>query len=388
MISLLATTFLVIFIAPYFSKIEGALVLIPLIALLSIFDNLRDFIIAYLRGLEKMEWEAFIMIAMNTIMVITGFIVLKISPTSKTFLLSYVISTAFSVFLAVFIIRNQIIKAFNNFDKKIALQTIIGCWPIAISSLIGAFMLNTDMIMLGWWRTAEEIGFYSAGQRIVLILYTLPMFLASGIFPAISRFIKQKNREKEKFLNEKSFTLIFLISTPLVIGGVILAKPIIEFLYGKEYLAGTMSLQILLFTLLLIFPGILISNLILAHNQQKKVIWYWTAGAVSNIAFNALLIPYYGIVGSSIATVAAQLINYGLTWRYIKKISDFKTFRYLKKIFLAAVLMGILSFILNKTGLNVIINIIISAAFYFGALYILKEKILEEIKFLLMAVRK
>jgi hypothetical protein len=49
--------------------------------------------------------------------------------------------------------------------------------------------------------------------------------------------------------------------------------------------------------------------------------------------------------------------------------------------------MGIFTFILNKTELNVFINIILSAGVYLGLLYILKEKILEEIKPLIKAVK-
>src|SRR3989344_6207032 len=44
------TSALIIFIAPKFSNIEKAIVLLPFVALLVIFDNLRDFILAYFRG--------------------------------------------------------------------------------------------------------------------------------------------------------------------------------------------------------------------------------------------------------------------------------------------------------------------------------------------------
>jgi hypothetical protein len=54
----------------------------------------------------------------------------------------------------------------------------------------------------------------------------------------------------------------------------------------------------------------------------------------------------------------------------------------------AAVLMGTLSFILNKIGLSVLVNITISGAFYIAALCLLKENLVEEGKFLLKVIRK
>ncbi len=126
------------------------------------------------------------------------------------------------------------------------------------------------------------------------------------------------------------------------------------------------------------FPGPFLSKLIMSHNQQKKVVKYVAAGAFGNIIFNALLIPIYGIVGAAITTIATYSLYYGFAWRQMKKITELKALPYLKKITAAAVIMGIFTFIFNKFGLNVILNIISSTAIYFGMLYLLKEKILGE----------
>ncbi|MBI5305999.1 flippase [Candidatus Wolfebacteria bacterium] len=379
---LLITALLVIFIAPYFSKIETAKYLIPFVAFLVIFDGIRDFSIAYWRGREKMELEAVTTTIMNITIMAAGFAILSVSSTSQSLLFSYIASVGVAAFLSIFLLWKQFSKIFIYFDKKIIREILNNCWPIAFSGIIGTFMLNTDIVMLGWWRTAEEIGYYSADQRIVGILYTLPAIIASSIFPAVSKLIKQNEKEKTRVLNEKSISAIFSIAIPLVIGDVILAKPLIELFFGQEYIPAILSFKILIFTVLMTFSGTIISNLIMAHNQQKKFFKYVALGALGNIAFNALLIPSYGINGAAIATLLSQSIYYGLSWRLIKKIDDFSTLKRLKKIIVAAIIMGIFSFSLNKLGLNVIINIIVSSGIYFGILYLLKEEIINEIKVL------
>ncbi|MEK7087233.1 MAG: polysaccharide biosynthesis C-terminal domain-containing protein, partial [Patescibacteria group bacterium] len=273
------------------------------------------------------------------------------------------------------------------FDKKIIREILNNCWPIALSAMIGTFMINTDIIMLGWLRTAEEIGYYSANQRIISILYTLPVIIASSIFPAVSRLIKQNEKEKTRTLNEKSISAIFSIAIPLVIGGVILAKPLIELFFGQEYIPAITAFKILIFTVLLTFSGAIISNVIMAHNQQKRVFKYVASGALGNVVFNALLIPSYGINGAAIATLLSQSIYYGLSWRHVKKIDNFFTLKHLKKIIVSALIMGFFSFLLNKFGLNVIINIIISSGIYFGMLYLLKEKIINEVNELFARIK-
>lgn len=380
------TSVLIIFAAPKFSNIEEIVVLLPFVALLVVFDNLRDLIFAYFKGIEKMEWEAFLVVIMNITIALTGFIVLSFYKTAGALLFSYIASVAILSAASFYFIKNLIIKIFKDFDKKIALQFFHDCWPLAFTGLFGVFMLNIDIVMLGWWRTLEEIGYYSASQRVVQILYVLPAILASSAFPTMARFIKQNESGKAKILNEKSMVALYFIAIPLAIGGIVLASPIIELLFGKEYLPASQSFQILLATLLINFPGAVLSNLIIARNQQTKLVGYVIAGSLSNVIFNTLLIPSFGISGAAIATLISQSVYFAPVWLKIKKISNFNTLRYLKKIIAGAVIMGIFSFVLNKLDLNVIINIILSAGIYFSILYLLKESIILEIKSLTKSI--
>ncbi len=382
------TAALIIFIAPKFSNIEEAVGLLPFVALLVFFDNLRDFIFAYFRGIEKMEREAFLTVLMNTAIAVTGFIVLNFYKTAGALLFSYIASVVILSIAAIYFIKNLIAGIFKDFDKEIFKQFVRDSWPLAFTSLFGIFMLNIDIIMLGWWRTPEEIGYYSASQRIVQILYTMPAIIASAVFPAISRFIKNKDIEKTRLLNEKTMSALYFAAIPMAIGGIILANPIIEFLFGKEYLPASISFQILIITLLIQFPAAILSNLVIAHNQQKQLFKYACAGSISNVVFNALFIPILGIAGSAIATIIALTTYYTPIWLKIKQIENFYTFRHLKKIIIAGIIMGIFGYAANRVlGLNVLANITACAAIYFIALYLMKEKIIEEIKLLFEKIK-
>ena len=166
-----------------------------------------------------------------------------------------------------------------------------------------------------------------------------------------------------------------------------LSGPLIKLVYGDQYLPTVPVFQILIFTVLIIFPATLIGNSLLAYHKQKKLAVYMGIAATGNIVFNAILIPFYGIIGAAIATIATQLLSNSLSWRLMKKINNFYTFRHLKKIIICALAMGIFSLIFNKLGVSVIINIILSAGIYFSALYLIKEKLLDEIKGLVRLVR-
>jgi len=379
-ITLLAlTAVLIIFIAPHITNIEMAKALVPLVAILVIADGLREFSIAFLRGMERMETEAFIVTIMNVTIMAAGFAILAVQQTARALLYSYIASVVAAAVLAVLILRRYYGHIFRYVSIDRIRYIVKTSWPIAFSSMLGIFMLNTDMVMLGWWRTAEEIGYYAVGQRIIQVLYTLPALLASATFPMLSRLVKEQS-PRERDLNETSMTMIYLAALPLAMGGIIVAPDLIELVFGPQYLPAVLSFRILLLTPLLAFPAILLSNLVVAHNQQRPTLKYVAVGAGGNIIFNAVLIPLLGIMGAAIATLVAQLLNYGLIWRHMKKMSDFHTLRYLKKTAIAVSVMGIATILLKYAGVHVAANITISAIIYFALLWKMKEKTLLEMK--------
>ena len=384
---LIFTAILVIFLAPHFSKIEAAKKLLPFIALLPVFDGLRELSIALFRAKERMELEALITSITNLTMAVFGFVILSLAANAKTLTLTYIFSAGIGATTGIIILRKYFGKIISFFKKDLVKGIIASAWPYALLGVIGVFMLNIDIVMLGFLKTSTEVGLYSAGQKIVQLLYTLPAILAISFFPVLSRSIGQKDNAKARLLMEQGMAVIFLLAIPIAMGGIILNKEIINFLYGQQYLPAAFSFQILILTVFLIFPASFLGNYILAYDQQRKITPYAVLGSIGNIVLNALLIPFFGISGAAAATLLNQIIYYGLIWKLAKKINNFHTFRHLKKIIASAIIMGVAAFLLNQLGLPVLINIFISAGVYLGMLYLFKEKILGEAAFLLKAFK-
>lgn len=375
---LAGTSLLILFVAPYFSKIDEARILLPLVALLVIFDNLREFSNAFFRAKERMEYEALVTTSMNVVITIFGFIALAIATNAHSLMVSYVASAGAGFLAAAFILREEFKNIFRKFDRTLVKPMLQSAWPIALTGLLGALSLNVDIIMLGWFRSAEEIGFYSAGQKVIQVLYTLPAIIASALLPLSSRLVELKDNIKLRLLTEKGLTLVFALALPLTVGGVVLATPIILFLYGQEYIAGVDAFRVLIATLLAVFPGTVLGNIILAYDKQRKIAWYVGATSLSNVVMNLALIPSFGIVGAAAATIAAQIFYNGLVWQFVKKLVPFSITHHLTKIVLATLIMGVVIFLLSSLGTHVLITIAIGAASYFAVLALLRERIVVE----------
>lgn len=382
-ILLVLTGVIVIFAAPYISNIEIAKNLILLAALLIIVDGLRDFSSAFFRGKEKMELEALLTITSNVAIVLFGFLILQFFVTAEALVAAYIISAGAGTVLGIIILRNYYTNFLRFFKKNLLRPIISSALPIAFLSVLGAFMLNVDILMIGFFKSSSDVGLYSASQKIIQVLYLVPAIIASALFPIFSRLAKNNNHSAIKRIMERGMAAVYLVAIPLTVGGVLVGKNIIDLLYGSEYIQSALTFQILIITPLLVFPGILVSNYLLAYNKQKKLAPYAAMGAIGNVILNILLIPPFGIAGSAVATIGANLIYNTSAWRLAKKTNNFSTFKNLKKITAATLVMGVIVYTLNALGLHVLAVISISALVYLGILLLWKESTLTEVKSIL-----
>jgi len=320
----------VIIFFPYLTNIAAAAQIMPILIFVFAFDTLRDLGSALSRALEKMEIEALIQIFTNLAIVILGFIFLAIQKNIAALAFAYALGSALGLVAIIWTLREHFRNIVTHFNKSLIKPIIVTAWPFGLLSILGAIMLNTDIIMLGWMRSATEVGYYSAAQKIIQLLYVLPTLLATSIFPTLARNVKD-NPLIAKTILEKSVALVIIASVPIAAGGIILAQPIINLLFGSEYLPSVMTFKILMVTILIVYPSTLIGNAIFAYDHHKYFLIFVSAAAIGNAFFNALLIPPFGIEGAAISTIITQLISNTLIWRKMKSVSGFTVWPRLKE---------------------------------------------------------
>ncbi len=309
---------------PYLTKIEEASAIMPILILVFAFDTLRDLGSALSRALEKMEIEASIQIFTNFAIVVLGFVFLMLMPSSRSLAFAYAIGSGLGLAAIIFVLREHFLHIFKNFTKSLVKPILATAWPFGLMGLMGAIMLNTDIIMLGWLRSAAEVGYYSAAQKPIQLLYVLPALLATSIFPALARLAKSETGAA-KDLMKKYLSKVIAVSIPVTLAGILFPGLIMNILFGAQYAPAVASFQILMLTVLVVYPSTLIGNAIFAYDHQKAFVWFVAAAVFGNVFFNLILIPPFGIEGAAIATVLAQLLTNALIWRKWRTISTPKS---------------------------------------------------------------
>jgi O-antigen/teichoic acid export membrane protein len=372
-----------VWIAPLFTTIKEAKAVIPLLALMFFFESMKEFGFSLNRAFERMEKEALVKIINNSLIAFFGILFLVFGSRSpESLAAAYAIGSCLGAILIFWMLRDQVQTLLSNFSKKIIRAIFVSSWSLAILILVGSIMDKTDAVMLSYWKNATEIGWYSAAQKIFQFLLAVPVMISLATFPRFSRFA---NKDNEQFTSifEKSMRVLFLISLPIAIGGIIFGKELIMLLFGMQYLPAIPVFQIMMLLLPLAFSNILITNAIFAFDKQNKTVPYSIAGLILNITLNYVLIPHYGIIGSAIATVISWSFVVILLWIQLKKIQSFAFFSHVKKILFSACMMGVVSLTLKTLHIKIIPAIIISGVVYFTILHKAKEPLFQELKELL-----
>jgi O-antigen/teichoic acid export membrane protein len=376
---MMASVAIIVLVAPFFSTLPGAKALLPFVSLIIVFDGMRGFFSALFDAEEKMQWDAAAFLTTNLGVAVFGFIFLAVSATPLSFSIAYVAGTASGALLATWLLR----KRFRAILSGVSLQRMTAilktAWPFAIAGALGILLTNTDILIISWMRTAAEVGIYAAAIRIIQVLYIIPSIIQSSTLPVLARLAK-RDPLKFRFVFERIVAFIFLAAIPLSLGGAILGGGIMRLVFGAGYVAGSLAFSILMLTLSFDYAGGIIASGIFAHDHQKHLIVSAAIGGAGNVLFDLLFIPHWGIAGSAVATLIAQILSNGYLWYAMRRINPFHVLPRIRRPIIAGVLMGGATLLLAVAGTNLILNIVISSILYFATLYLMKEPLLAEMK--------
>lgn len=321
-----------VLLMPYLTNIKEAATLLPFAVLVFAFDTLRDLGAALSRALQKMQIEAGIGIFTNFAIVLLGFLFLTVRATSSSLAAAYALGSGLGFLLTGYILRDHFRNLRANFRPALIAPILKTAWPFGLLGLMGIINLNTDILMLGWMRSPEEVGYYAAAQKIILLLYILPTLLASSVFPQLAR-LAHTEPSAAKTLLEKSLALVIGAAIPIAALGIFFGGLIVPFLFGSEYLPAVTTFKILIATVLIVFPSSVLGNAIFAFDAQKSFALFVAVSALGNVFFNALFIPRWGIEGAAASTILTQLITNALIWRKMKSLSKFNVLSRLSNYF-------------------------------------------------------
>lgn len=180
---------------------------------------------------------------------------------------------------------------------------------------------NTDHVMLTLLAGEAENGYYTAAMTCAGAAGFVYNSILDAARPEILAAGRCSTRELEAAL-VRLYRLMLGLALLESVAVSALAKPLIHFLYGKDYLPAGTVLRVLVWYLGFSYMGS-VRNLWILAEEKHGCLWIINLGmALGNILLNVLLIPIWGAAGAAAASVLTQFAgNFmpGFFWKPLKE---------------------------------------------------------------------
>lgn len=176
-----------------------------------------------------------------------------------------------------------------------------------------------DTIMIGYFMTEADVGIYRVALQLTSLAAFVTLALHTTLYPKISYWEKQHDLPHVESALARAFTYSLLLAVPVVIGGWLLGERLLYFFYGESFAAGAGALAILLLVQVASVFMYLQTMCLNALDRPKDSFRVTAIAVIANIVLNLILIPAYGIVGASMATLITMVLNAALANRALSR---------------------------------------------------------------------
>jgi len=295
----------------------------------------------YYQGIEEFGFITFRSLIIKTLSVICLFIFVR----EKDDLIIYIILNVLGGVLAdvwnyTKMWRSGIRPHFTTKGLKPHMSSLLALFASTIAVSIYTVL---DTLMLGFVKDYDEVGYYTNAMNISRVILSAVTSLSIVAVPRVSYFMKNKDYNNINVLMNKSFSVVSFLAFPVAIGLLCIAPTFVPLFFGIKFLGAVLPLMIL--SLLIIAIGL--NNLtgvqiLIGMGFDKLFLYSVLVGTISNFLLNCALIPIWGAIGASIASVLAELLILIVTIFFVYRHTPIRISRWIDII---KAFVGALAFI-------------------------------------------
>ncbi len=244
--------------------------------------------------------------------------------------------------------------------------------PLALGAALDTVYFRIDIVMLSLLSTYTAVATYSVGYKFSDLLGALPLAVLT---PALTMMVGAWPDDPAAFRRTFRHTLIILSvgAVGASVGFVVFAEPLVTLLYQQRYADATDAARLLVVGQGIHFFTLLAFTTLVAAGRNRLYPIAMLVGVIVNVALNIVLIPRYSYLGSGWATVITELAVLVVLTLGVIRIPGVLPFPWgaLAKCCVAGALTGLVGWaLLDRIPWPV--AGVITAAFYFGAVHLMK----------------
>ena len=224
------------------------------------------------------------------------------------YLLSIVIA---SIAFIIYAVKKLPLKSRSRAaEDPVTKDLLLFSLPLLVTYVLSVAILQTDTLMLGYFKTAAVVGLYNAAHPISLLILVFIISL-SYIYLSIASQLYSKNLMDEIKRNYAVLTKwVFSATLPFFLILFLFPEAVLNLLFGSAYVNASFALRILaigMFSHVFLGPN---AATLVVIGKTKLNMTDDLIGAITNLSLNFLLIPPFGINGAAVAfTTSFAVVN-------------------------------------------------------------------------------
>lgn len=281
--------------------------------------------------------------------------------------------------LLVWLSARKFFRLQPRFDFGYWKQMLRETWPIAVSVVLNLIYFRIDTIFLSLFASEYTVGLYGSAYRILEILNTFPIMFVGLLLPVLGRAFVDQDQTRFQMIFQRGFELLLTAALPIVVGGWILAEPILTMIGGPEFAPAAPALRLLLIAVAALFMNALSGHVVTIIQRQRQMVWTYLGVAIIGVTAYLTLIPSMGILGAATGTIITESLTAVVGFILVLSVMKFRLRTgTLPRVVFATMVMGLVAWSLREQP--VWISLPTTALVYGAGLLITKALTLATIR--------
>lgn len=271
---------------------------------------------AVIRAHERMEYELISNLIHKAIF-FAG-IVMVIVYDSGFLSIFYIrlFSSLLFLLFALFFVYSRLVIFTQGFSNNIIVSILKDGFPLVLVALLATASSKIDIFFLKYFKGSAEVALFDIPNRLIIQLQFIPFSIITALFPFFTQMsIKPHSSFKGHYESVLKFLYIGSIFSVMVMS--IWAEVIISSIFGEQFVTAALSLKIIAWILIFFSLNFFLQQILIILGKQKVFSIFAFVSFATNVILDILLIPYYGYIGASIATLVSCFVLFVLTILYV-----------------------------------------------------------------------
>jgi O-antigen/teichoic acid export membrane protein len=288
---------------------EQTIKVVYLVALSVILSAFSGLFYSTFQAYEKLEYQSIGQILNSALMLSGALVAISYGFSVAGFASIYFLASAVALGYTFAICMWKFAKPKLEVDWSFWKETIKEAWPMGGMAVCIVIYFRIDTVMLSLMMDDTAVGLYGAAYRLSEISTIIPSMFMASVFPVLSKYHADS---MSSFVStyEKSVKYLFYLALPMALIVTLLAKPIVNLIFGSEFLGSVIALQILIWAAAIMYVTMVQGTTIITANKQRVSFIVTVVAAVLNIILNLIVIPKYSYIGASATTVATEAFGF------------------------------------------------------------------------------